>query len=214
VPSTTATALTPDDVVVAARRLIASDGLDAFSMRKLAGELGVNPMTIYLRFDNKDALLRAVAEQSLRGLVLPERAGSWADQVVDLTVALRDHLIADRDLLRMLDDAARLGLGLLDGVERGVTLMVEGGFDGAAAVDAFRQLFWHAVGGALVASVFPAMPGATSDLPAVFGRAERHPVTAAHAVHFGGVERDEVFLAATRSLVAGLGRAPAGEVGP
>ena len=49
--------LTPDRIVTVARSLIREHGLSGFSMRKLAAALDVNPMTIYLRFDNKDALL-------------------------------------------------------------------------------------------------------------------------------------------------------------
>ncbi|NDH11368.1 MAG: TetR/AcrR family transcriptional regulator [Actinobacteria bacterium] len=57
--------LTPDRIVTVARGLISEHGLSDFSMRKLAAALDVNPMTIYLRFDNKDALLDAVARASL-----------------------------------------------------------------------------------------------------------------------------------------------------
>ena len=57
--------LTPDRIVTVARGLISEHGLSDFSMRKLAAALDVNPMTIYLRFDNKDALLGAVARASL-----------------------------------------------------------------------------------------------------------------------------------------------------
>ena len=47
--------LTPDRIVTVARSLIREHGLSGFSMRRLAAALDVNPMTIYLRFENKDA---------------------------------------------------------------------------------------------------------------------------------------------------------------
>ena len=57
--------LTPDRIVTVARPDPRARAL-RFSMRKLAAALDVNPMTIYLRFENKDALLDAVAGESGR----------------------------------------------------------------------------------------------------------------------------------------------------
>lgn len=202
--------LSPDDIVVAARAMIAADGLGRFSMRRLASDLGVNPMTIYLRFENKNALLAAVADHALQGLELPAAEGPWHEQVVELAVALRDHLVADRDTLRMLDDASRLSIGVLDGVERGLELMLAAGFEGDHAVAAFRQVFWHAVGGALVAANFTVLPAATTDLVATFRATTDHPHVAGHADHFGPVDRDDLFRTTTHTLVAGL-RPPDGQ---
>ena len=71
--------LTPEDIVMVARSLISEHGLSGFSMRKLAAALDVNPMTIYLRFENKDALLDAVAQASLAEFEAPPASGTWSD---------------------------------------------------------------------------------------------------------------------------------------
>jgi AcrR family transcriptional regulator len=47
-------------LVDAAERLFAVHGLDAVTMRQLAAELGVSPMTPYRYFADKDAILAAV----------------------------------------------------------------------------------------------------------------------------------------------------------
>ena len=70
--------LTPDRIVTVARGLISEHGLSGFSMRKLAAALDVNPMTIYLRFENKDALLDAVAQASLAEFEARRRAAHGA----------------------------------------------------------------------------------------------------------------------------------------
>ena len=70
--------LTPDRIVTVARSLIREHGLSGFSMRKLAAALDVNPMTIYLRFENKDALLDAVAQASLAEFKARRRAAPGA----------------------------------------------------------------------------------------------------------------------------------------
>ncbi len=49
-----------DRLTDAATRLFAEKGRDAVSMRELAGELGVSPMTPYRYFKDKDEILAAV----------------------------------------------------------------------------------------------------------------------------------------------------------
>lgn len=49
-----------DRLIDAAERLFAEQGLAAVTMRQLAGELGVSPMTPYRYFADKDAILAAV----------------------------------------------------------------------------------------------------------------------------------------------------------
>ena len=51
-----------DHILTTARVLIANDGFDALSMRKLAQALGCSPMALYGYFADKHALLRALAE--------------------------------------------------------------------------------------------------------------------------------------------------------
>ena len=197
--------LAPDQIVTVARRLIAEHGLDGFSMRKLAAALDVNPMTIYLRFENKDALLDAVAAASLAEFEAPSVAGSWADQVLALAAGLRTHLIRDRDTLRLLGDGDRLTVGLLGATDRGLELMAELGGTPADTVERFRLLFWHVVGSALVAGSFPTLPGSRGGLDAAFADVgDSYPAVVAHAAHFGPVDRDDLFVHTTTLLIAGL----------
>ena len=71
------TGLQPEEIVDVARRLISEHGLAWFSMRKLAAALGVNPMTVYLRFDSKDELLDAVARRGLADALYTGRTRSY-----------------------------------------------------------------------------------------------------------------------------------------
>ena len=127
--------LTPDRIVTVARGLISEHGLSDFSMRKLAAALDVNPMTIYLRFDNKDALLDAVARASLAEFKAPPADGTWSEQVRALAIGLRNHLIHDRETLRLLNDADRLSAGLL-GTLAGAAQREDIQLDAAASVPA------------------------------------------------------------------------------
>ena len=60
--SPTRRSLSRERILQASLRLIDEQGLEAFTMRKLAQELRVDPMSIYRHFENKDALLDGLAE--------------------------------------------------------------------------------------------------------------------------------------------------------
>jgi TetR/AcrR family transcriptional regulator, tetracycline repressor protein len=74
------TPLTREAILQAAVELIRHEGIEAFSMRKLAALLGVNPMAVYYYLPNKEAILQAVVEQAMVVLPLPE-AGDWQTAV-------------------------------------------------------------------------------------------------------------------------------------
>ena len=59
--------VTAELVVDAALRIIDGEGLDALTMRRLARDLGVEPMTVYRQLPNKEAILAAVAERLWSG---------------------------------------------------------------------------------------------------------------------------------------------------
>src|SRR5260370_3192907 len=57
-----------ETLVAIARDLLEREGMEAISMRRLAQELDVQASSLYYHFDDKSALMRAVAEQGLREL--------------------------------------------------------------------------------------------------------------------------------------------------
>lgn len=56
-------------IVAAARELIVADGLEALSLRRLAGRLGVTAPALYAHVRDKEDLLRALAEVEFEALV-------------------------------------------------------------------------------------------------------------------------------------------------
>ena len=52
--------------------MIDEEGLDALTMRRLAHDLGVEPVTIYRQLPNKEAILAGVAEKLWREMAPPE----------------------------------------------------------------------------------------------------------------------------------------------
>ncbi|WP_427920709.1 TetR/AcrR family transcriptional regulator C-terminal domain-containing protein [Streptomyces sp. cg40] len=82
--------LTRDKVIEAAVAAIDRDGPDSFSLRKLAGELGVEAMSLYNHVPNKDALLDGVAEVLLGGVDLSgAEEGTWQERARAHAAAFR-----------------------------------------------------------------------------------------------------------------------------
>jgi AcrR family transcriptional regulator len=64
-------------ILEAAFELFASEGEGGFSIRKLAGILRVDPMTVLHHFRSKEELLRAIADHALQGVEVPVATECW-----------------------------------------------------------------------------------------------------------------------------------------
>ncbi|HEY8731668.1 MAG TPA: TetR/AcrR family transcriptional regulator C-terminal domain-containing protein [Candidatus Limnocylindria bacterium] len=65
------TPLSRERIAQAALRVLDREGLDAFSMRHLGAELGVEAMAVYRHFPNKAAVLAGIVDVLLAELVIP-----------------------------------------------------------------------------------------------------------------------------------------------
>ncbi|WP_214413035.1 TetR/AcrR family transcriptional regulator [Sphaerisporangium fuscum] len=84
------TPLTPQEIYATALRLVDTVGVDTLSMRKLAADLDVNPMSVYHHVENKTELLRGVCALAGDEIQLPPDDGSpWQDQLRRLARAYR-----------------------------------------------------------------------------------------------------------------------------
>lgn len=80
-----------DEVVAAALDLVDSEGLDALTVRRLAAELDMEPMSLYKRVANKDDLVTGVAEliwNEVAAAAVP--TDDWAGWLHALGTAVRD----------------------------------------------------------------------------------------------------------------------------
>ena len=71
--------LTHDRIVDAAIKLVDEEGVDAFSMRNLAAQLGVDAMAIYHHHKNKLALTHALVQALMAKCELPSPSADWRD---------------------------------------------------------------------------------------------------------------------------------------
>ncbi|GHF12752.1 TetR family transcriptional regulator [Streptomyces werraensis] len=87
-----------DRITEATVRLLDAEGLERFSMRRLAAELDVTAMSVYWYVDTKDDLLELSLDHAFGELALPE-ADSGADSGADWRDELRALARAYRALL-------------------------------------------------------------------------------------------------------------------
>jgi len=139
--------LSRDRIVHAALAVIEQDGLEALSMRRLAEELDVWPMSVYRHFRDKDELLDAVVNSAAQDVALPELGtGGWRDQMIDLLHQARAALGRDPAGLSALFTRAMLTPGALRISEAGLGILQEAGFDPGEAARAWRALCGYAFG--------------------------------------------------------------------
>ncbi|MFI7223312.1 TetR/AcrR family transcriptional regulator [Nonomuraea angiospora] len=84
--------LTLDEISSTAVRLMEASGVEGLSMRKLAAELNVNPMSLYHHVESKDALLALVCATAAERMHMPPDDGApWQEQIMALALAYHRH---------------------------------------------------------------------------------------------------------------------------
>ena len=100
------------DVVERALAVLDAYGLADLTMRRLAGDLGVQPSALYHHFANKQSLLAAVADEVLARGARPVAAeAAWDEQVLGICSSLREAVLAYRDGAELVTTVHAFGLG-------------------------------------------------------------------------------------------------------
>ena len=130
-------ALTRERILEQAVDVVAAEGWDALSMRRLALELDVWPMAMYRHFRDKDELVAAVAQAAAERVAMVPGEGAWDERLAAL---LRDAAGSP---------AVQAG-GAVPGGARltsaAVAILLDAGFAPADAVTAWRTAFAYAAG--------------------------------------------------------------------
>jgi AcrR family transcriptional regulator len=90
-------ALRRDTIVATARQMIVADGVEALSLRGLARRLGVTAPALYSHVDNKEAVIRAVAEIEIGRLAGDFDAVQDADPVERIRAQSRAYVTYARE---------------------------------------------------------------------------------------------------------------------
>lgn len=134
------------DVVAAALRVLDAYGLADLSMRRLAGELGVQPSALYHHVASKQELLAAVAAEIVARGRTPHAGGAWDQRVREQCRTLRDAMLAWRDGAEVVATVHALAMGPAEPGERLRAALADAGLDAASAHVAARTLLHFVFG--------------------------------------------------------------------
>ncbi len=142
--------LTRERILQAGLRLIDQQGLESFTMRKLAQELGVDPMSLYRHFENKDALLDGVAEVLWGEVELPGSETGWEALLRSMATSLRALAHAHPHAYRLLCNNQSLSLAMLRLSDVMLGHLQRAGFAQKRASEILCTLCSYAMGYAMV----------------------------------------------------------------
>src|SRR5438067_12106440 len=93
-PAPRKTPITADRITDAALQVIATEGYDALTIRRVAAVLGTGPSSLYAHIVNKDDLDDLLVARLCAGIELPEPdPASWREQIHDVYAQLRDQYL-------------------------------------------------------------------------------------------------------------------------
>lgn len=94
-------ALSREDVLAGALRLLDEVGIDGLTMRRLADALDVQAGAIYYHFKDKQELLEAMSDALMAGVTDPPPQGEWHEVLAETSRRLVTRLTSHRDAARL-----------------------------------------------------------------------------------------------------------------
>lgn len=149
--------LSTDRITQAALDLARREGLAGVSMRRVAGALGVEPMSLYYHVPSKAALMVLMADRSISLMPAPDSNWPWDEQLVELMLQTFLAAVANPALFPVLSaellhpealptPSSRTRASSLGLLERILSLLDLGGVPPAMQVNIFRGLIGLVLG--------------------------------------------------------------------
>lgn len=189
-----------DAVVEASLRIIDDEGLEAFSLPRLARELNVAAPSLYHHFADRADILRTVARAIVLQTRLPDPAAcaSWVDWFVGISLAFRQAVLSHRNAAPVLLQFMPRDL-LVRNYEVGVQVLAALGVPPGRRIGVIDGLDTLTLGASLAAAAkSPAQAGQ------VFASAdpETEPMLA-QEIAGNRLTAEELFADSVRSFLAG-----------
>lgn len=144
--------LSAELIVDRALALLDDKGIDAFSMRALAEELGVGTMALYTYFRGKEELFKAARDRVLSTYQPPSTSGSWDEQLRAVCLSMYELFTGRPSVLQLLAEGRAEG-DFADAasvtMEQVVRLLCGSGLDRQAAARAAGTLIGFTIGSAM-----------------------------------------------------------------
>jgi AcrR family transcriptional regulator len=132
--------------VDAAEGILAREGIDALTMRRLADELGSSPMSLYRHVRDKDELLLLVLERRAAEVRMPELPDDPRERLVALFVLLYDELSRNPWIVEVLAKGDLVAPSVLPVIDRILEAFVAAGLSPKRAGAAYHVAWRYTVG--------------------------------------------------------------------
>jgi AcrR family transcriptional regulator len=130
--------LTRDSIVATAIRVLDAEGLDGFSMRRVADELDTGAASLYWHVGSKDGLLDLILDSVIGEQEVPDPDPErWHQQLKEVARTMRRTILRHRDIVRISIGRTPMGPNALRLSERVLAILRSGGVPDALAVQSF-----------------------------------------------------------------------------
>jgi AcrR family transcriptional regulator len=151
--------LTPQRVITAAVTLADAIGVDALTIRKLAAELDVKPMTIYHHVPNKEAIIDGMVDLVFSEIDLPPTDVDWKQAIRQRCSSARTVLARHRWAAPLMESRTSPGPATLRHHDAVIGCLRAGGFSLEMTAHAYAVIDAFIYGFALQEASLPATAG-------------------------------------------------------
>jgi AcrR family transcriptional regulator len=138
-------------IVEAALRALRTSGFEQMTIRSLAADLDVAPMSLYRYIRDKDDLMDEVVEELLiESQPMPGASGSWQTRLTEAADALRRLLVEEPGALYVYLRHPVISPTAMRRMEMMLKILREAGFDAPSSKTAFLAIQAYTVGCAAV----------------------------------------------------------------
>jgi len=186
--------ITRDDIIQAAVRIVSGGGYQEMTIRSLAAELGVAPMSLYRHIRDKDDLLDEVVDRLLAPAWRPSAAeDDWQAWLIEAAAKLRQFLVSQPAALHVYLSHPVVSPAAIGRMNAMLDVLRRTGADEATARRAYGALHTYTIGFAAVeASRAGWAPGSREDASRLAQQLAAYTTT-------------EQFMAGLHYLLEGIG---------
>ncbi|MDO5627337.1 MAG: TetR/AcrR family transcriptional regulator C-terminal domain-containing protein [Mobilicoccus sp.] len=132
--------LTRAKVVDAALAFVQERGLGELTIRALAQQLGVRPMSLYTHVASKDDIVDALVDAMFARIYAPDPSGEWRTELASRARSARHVLAPNAWALTVIESRTSPGSATVEAHEAVLELLARNGFDLAARAHVYAVL--------------------------------------------------------------------------
>jgi len=193
--------LTRERVLAGAIAVADAGGIGALTIRSLATELGVKPMTLYHHVSGKEAILDGIVDAIFEEIALPSDGAGWRSAMRERAISARGALRRHPWATTLMDSRRNPGPATLRHHDAVIGTLRRAGFSVPMAGHAYSLLDSYIYGFAVQEAALPYDPESGPEVPEAFlerFRAEDYPylveLTTEHVLQPGyGYDREFEF---------------------